>query len=100
MCGCEKHHDKSKPCTCICPEHGNFQRAYDLAMERYDEIVRLRALLAAHPPEPEVSEVEEWGVMAGLAVHPYPSEDAARAADYGFVYRRTVTTTDWRPADE
>jgi hypothetical protein len=42
MCGCERHHDRAADCTCICPEHGNFQRAYDLAMSRYDDIVALR----------------------------------------------------------
>lgn len=36
MCGCQKHHDETADCTCICPEHRNFEVAYDLAMSRYD----------------------------------------------------------------
>jgi hypothetical protein len=47
MCGCEKHHNKRANCTCICREHRNFERAYDLAMNRYDEIRALRAALEA-----------------------------------------------------
>lgn len=47
MCGCKKHGDKSAECTCICPEHRNFDRAYDLAQQRYDEIRALRSELAA-----------------------------------------------------
>ncbi len=42
MCGCQKHHDESKACTCICLEHRNFEAAYHLAMRRYDEIVGLQ----------------------------------------------------------
>lgn len=38
MCGCQKHHDDTQPCTCICPEHGNFEAARDLAMRRYETI--------------------------------------------------------------
>jgi hypothetical protein len=43
MCGCKRHGDKDASCTCICPEHRNFDAAYDLAMRRYDEIRELRA---------------------------------------------------------
>ena len=46
MCGCEHHHDRARPCTCICPEHRNFEAAFALAMSRYDEILDLRAALA------------------------------------------------------
>lgn len=42
MCGCEHHHDPSAACTCVCPEHRNFEAAYALAMTRYDEIKALR----------------------------------------------------------
>lgn len=51
MCGCKKHRSKSAECTCICPEHRNFDRAYELAQQRYDEIRALQAELAArdHP---------------------------------------------------
>lgn len=45
MCGCKKHHDPEAACTCICPEHRNFDRAYELAMQRYDEVVDLRRRL-------------------------------------------------------
>ena len=53
MCGCEKHRDEARDCTCICPEHKNFELAYQLAMDRYDEIVRLRnpAPLVVREPE-------------------------------------------------
>lgn len=43
MCGCDKHHDPSAACTCLCSEHQNFQAAFNLAMSRFDEI---QALLA------------------------------------------------------
>ena len=41
MCGCEKHNNKSEPCTCICDEHGNFELAAKLARTRYDAIITL-----------------------------------------------------------
>lgn len=47
MCGCEKHHDASAECTCICPEHHNFKLAHELAMRRYDEIQDLRRQIGA-----------------------------------------------------
>ena len=45
MCGCDKHLNEWAECTCICPEHKNFDRAYDLALVRYYEIVRLEEAL-------------------------------------------------------
>lgn len=39
MCDCMKHTHPGSPCTCICLEHKNFQKAHDLAMQRYDVIV-------------------------------------------------------------
>jgi len=43
MCGCAKHGNRKAECTCICPEHGNYQLAYDLAMSRYDVILALQS---------------------------------------------------------
>lgn len=47
MCVCEQHHDRTKPCTCICPGHRNFDQAYELAMSRYDLIRAERARYVA-----------------------------------------------------
>lgn len=35
MCDCKRHQDATLLCTCICPEHRNFDKAYDLAMQRH-----------------------------------------------------------------
>lgn len=45
MCNCPKHDDPSERCDCICPEHENFDKLYELAMTRYDTIVRLQGEL-------------------------------------------------------
>lgn len=45
MCGCEKHNDVTKPCTCICEEHANFERARELAIERQERIHKLKSQL-------------------------------------------------------
>lgn len=47
MCGCAKHHDETAVCTCICPEHANYDAAYALAMRRYDELTTLAVKLDA-----------------------------------------------------
>lgn len=65
MCGCEHHHDASAACTCVCPEHRNFEAAYALAMTRFDEIQALREETQAL--REEVTEyVRETGVLADL----------------------------------
>lgn len=66
MCGCERHHDETQPCTCICPEHGNFELAHHLAASRYDEIVRLKHI--AEQVEAERDRLAQWKAEALLVM--------------------------------
>lgn len=93
MCGCEKHHDEQAECTCICPEHGNFRAAYDLAMQRYDVIKDLTAQLDEFLSHCTT----EWGVRhANGIAQACSTEDIARrmhaaSPDVWTVVQRQVT---------
>lgn len=65
MCGCDKHHDDTAPCSCVCLEHRNFEAAYALAMTRFDEIKELREETQALR-EDVTDYVHQTGILADL----------------------------------
>lgn len=84
MCGCEKHTDKSAPCTCICDSHRNFEAARDLAMSRYHAIQSLERELA------EVEETRERWMSRALE-----AEERAKAAERKLAEVQAVLADEW-----
>ena len=65
MCDCIKHRKRFAKCTCVCPEHKNFDLAFKLAVERHALLLRQEAQIEELHRRATLNETVVWDVTLG-----------------------------------
>lgn len=94
MCDCKRHQDATLLCTCICPEHRNFDKAYDLAMQRYDTIVEQATRIRDLERDKRQADWSAEGRVENLlADHLYDGSNGPLTDSQELDYRRNLAKT-------